>query len=363
VGLTITSVTVRNFRSYEDYTLELDHELTVLSGPNAAGKTNLLEAIQLLTEADSFRRPSWSEAVRRGSEEARLSLQAEADGRRLGIELAISSRGRRSYSVNGKARKSITQVAGILPCVIFTPDDLRMVKDSAEGRRAALDSLGSQLSPSYARLRAEYDKTLRQRNALLRAGDGDEETMGAWGERLAVVGGQLVAHRMRLFARMKSSMQGIYPRIADDGDLTIQYVPSWERDGVAGVDGAPDESIRRHLQTKRGAEAARKASISGPHRDEIVFKIGGDDARVYASQGQQRTVALAWKLAEVDVITAVAAQRPVLLLDDVMSELDERRRHALAAFVGSAAQTVITTTNLGYFESDLLTRAKVVSLA
>jgi DNA replication and repair protein RecF len=116
------------------------------------------------------------------------------------------------------------------------------------------------------------------------------------------------------------------------------------------------------MEGNLAAVLSRRSSVSGPHRDEIVFRINGDDARVYASQGQQRTIALAWKLAEVEVVSDIAAQPPILLLDDVMSELDERRRHALAALVGSVTQTVMTTTNLGYFEEGLLERAKVVAL-
>jgi len=301
VGLSVTQVSITNFRSYRSFLLKPDRSLTVLAGPNAAGKTNLIEAIQLLTAA--------------------------------------------------------------LPCVVFTPDDLRMVKDSAEKRRSALDSLGFQLSPTYARLRAEYDKVLRHRNALLREGAASSsEELEPWTEQLAVVGGALVVHRKRLFDRVAGAMTETYARLADDGELQSTYVPSWARDGVGEAEAPPEEAIRSHLAAKKEAEASRRSTISGPHRDEIVFRIGGRDARVFASQGQQRTIALAWKLAEVDVITQIASQAPILLLDDVMSELDERRRHALTAFVGSVTQTIMTTTNLGYFEEGLLERAKVVAL-
>jgi len=362
VGLSITQVAVSNFRSYESFLLKPDRSLTVLAGPNAAGKTNLIEAIQLLTAADSFRKPGWGETIKTGAPEAVLSLEAKGDNRKLEIGLTISSSGRRSYMVNGKSRRSVNQVAGVLPCVVFTPDDLRMVKDAAERRRSALDSLGSQLSPTYARLKSEYEKTLRHRNALLREGVTDTENLAPWSERLAVVGGSLVNHRMRLFDRMSRAMGLIYPRLTDDGLLEATYVPSWERDGFEADGISPEDAIRGHMEGKLTAELSRRSSVSGPHRDEIVFRINGSDARVYASQGQQRTIALAWKLAEVEVISDIAAQPPILLLDDVMSELDERRRHALTALVGSVTQTVMTTTNLGYFEEGLLERAKVVAL-
>jgi len=361
VGLSIHRVDVTDFRSYERFSLRPDCRLTVLAGPNAAGKTNLIEAIQLLTAADSFRKPSWNETVRAGAERAVLSLEASGDGRKLEIRLEVTQNGRRKYSVNGKARRGAGHVAGILPCVIFTPDDLRMVKDSAEKRRGALDSLGGQLSPTYARLKAEYEKILRQRNALLRDGIGPGQLLDPWTERLISVGGALVGHRRRLFDRLASAMAAVYGQLAEDGALTATYVPSWERDGVA-VQGTAEDVMRLHLSARAAAEQSRGSTISGPHRDEIVFRIGDAEARAFASQGQQRTVALAWKLAEVEVVSQIASQAPVLLLDDVMSELDERRRHALTSFVGASSQTVITTTNLGYFEGDLLERARVVAL-
>lgn len=360
MGLLIDQLEVRDFRSYHNFTLEPDSCLTVVVGPNAAGKTNLIEAVQLLTEADSFRKPSWNEVVREGSEGARLRLEASGDSRHLEISLDVSAGGRRVYKVNGKQRKVLSQVAGILPCVSFTPDDLRIVKDSAERRRNTLDSLGVQLSPSYAQLRLEYERVVRQRNAVLKEGLIAEE-LGPWTEQLITLGGSLITHRERLFNRLSSAMSTIYQSLSGGKIMEARYLKSWMRDSIAG-DGDNEDMMRRHLAEKSGVENARRSTVSGPHRDEIVFTVEGREARAYGSQGQQRTIALAWKLAEVSVITDISTQRPVLLLDDVMSELDEQRRHLLAEFAGSVAQTIMTTTNLGYFEESLLSRAKVVQL-
>ncbi len=363
MGLSVTRLKVRDFRSYPEYELELDPFLTILVGANAAGKTNLIEALQLLTEAESFRRPSWADVVRLGAEQgARLSLEAQGAGRVLEVDLEISPAGRRVYKVNGKTRRAVNQIAGVLPCVIFTPEDLRLVKGAAEKRRTALDSLGAQLSPTYARLKIDYEKILRQRNALLRE-EAPDEALSVWTERLISVGSSLVVHRQRLFSRINEALVRVYSELAEDGPLEAAYLPSWVRDGVSVAEAEPREAMSRHLEVKRTAERARKSTISGPHRDDVEFHIAGKEARTYASQGQQRTISLAWKLAEVSVTTDIAAQRPILLLDDVMSELDEKRRHALAGFAGSVAQTVMTTTNLGYFEKALLDRARVVALS
>lgn len=358
----ITQLNVRDFRSYETFTLEPGRELTILVGPNATGKTNLIEAIQLVTEADSFRKPVWSELVRWGSDQASVSLHATDGDRRHDVEMVVTATGRRTYKVAGKAKRSIADSTGTIPCVLFTPEDLRIVKDSAERRRAALDSIGAQLSRTYGRLKAEYDRVVRQRNALLKQEALLEDALAPWDERLVSLGARLYTHRRSLFDKIAEATSTTYADLAVDGPLSMHYLPSWERDGICPKETEPAAAIEQHLAAKRAEERARGATLSGPHRDEIVFTLAGRDARSFASQGQQRTLALSFKLAEVAVVTEVIGSRPVLLLDDVMSELDESRRHALASRVGEAAQTIVTTTNLGYFNKDLISRAAVVHL-
>lgn len=359
--LAINSIEVRDFRNYRRFVLELDPELTILVGPNAVGKTNLIEALELLTSARSFRKPSWTDTIRYESlEGARLQMKASGDGRDLSVVLTINPAGRRTYEVNGKTRRAVNQVAGVIPCVVFTPEDLSLIKGAAEQRRSALDHVGEQLSPAYASLRSEYDKILRQRNVALKE-DRSADELEVWTERLIETGAALITHRRRLFERLREAMRVLYPQITADGHLSVQYLCSWERRGLE-LPGEPVEALRFFMERTRDEERGRKTTVAGPHRDDVEFRIDGRDARTFASQGQQRTLALVWKMAEVAVITDVATQKPLLLLDDVMSELDETRRHALAAFVGSVAQTVVTTTNLGYFEDSLLDKARVVML-
>jgi DNA replication and repair protein RecF len=167
--------------------------------------------------------------------------------------------------------------------------------------------------------------------------------------------------RRRLFERMSAKMSDIYRTLSDNEELIAEYVPSWHAASSEGASGR--EAMEEELKLKRVEEERRGVTLVGPHRDEIFFSVNGRDARSFASQGQQRTIALSWKLAEVQVMEEVGGQPPVLLLDDVMSELDEARRCALATFVGGIAQTFMTTTNLGYFDPDLVQRAKTVKLA
>jgi DNA replication and repair protein RecF len=360
VGLLVSQLELVDFRSYERFLIQPDPRLTILVGPNAAGKTNVVEALDLLTAAESFRHPSWGDIVRWGTQETRLALRAEGEGRSLEITMHATVQGRRTYQVNGKTRRRVSEVAGILPCVVFTPDDLRIVKDSAEKRRAAVDGMGDQLSPAYRNARIEYERILRHRNTILREQRLNGEMLDVWTARLAESGLSFGGHRQRLFERLSARMSEVYPILSGGEELESRYQPSWT--SIAEHQKDARDGMRIALEKKRGEEVARGTSLVGPHRDDISFAINGHDARNFASQGQQRTVALAWKLSEVGVITEIGGQAPVLLLDDVMSELDEARRRALADFVGDATQTFMTTTNLGYFEDELVRRAKIVRL-
>lgn len=360
MSLLVTRLVLDGFRSYPSLTLGLDEHLTVLVGPNAAGKTNVLEAIQILVEGESFRRPKWSDVVLHGMDRASMALTAEGDGRVVTYEVAIDrGSGRKTHKVNGKAFSRAGDASRTLTCVVFTPDDLRLVKDSAEKRRSAIDAMGARLSVAYSRLRTEYDRTLRQRNAALKAGVSDEELV-ALDELLVRCGLRLRASRQRLFGRLSGHLVQVYGSISGGETLGARYITSTERDGIECGVGSEEDAFWAALGQSRAAERARQTTMCGPHRDDIEFRIGDSPAREFASQGQQRSIALAWKMAEAAVATEVKGGRPLLLLDDVMSELDEERRIALTAFIREASQAVVTTTNLGYFSEDLLGEGCVV---
>ena len=361
----IESLELRDFRNYDVFRLEPGHALTVLVGPNAVGKTNAIEALQLVTSTMSFRRPKWEDLVRWGTREARVSMLASRGARHLDTTLDVTPDGRRIYTINGQVKRRLSEVAGVLPSVVFTPDDLDMVKGPSEKRRSSIDDLGEQISATYGSLRRDYARVVRQRNALLREGvPGAHQAV--WDEQLVALGSRLLSHRERLLARVMSSASAAYAGMTGGERLTWAYL---DRCGLP-VDRDPGEltqqqaarALREALRERSGEERRRLVTLVGPHRDDVVFCVDGREARVYASQGQQRTVALAWKLAEVQVVHDVLRRRPVLLLDDVMSELDADRRAALGSLVTADTQTFITTTNLGYFSSELLEGATIVEL-
>lgn len=378
--LHIESLVFRNFRNYEALVLGGLGEITVLVGQNAIGKTNIIEGVQLLTALTSFRHATRDQLIRHGSESARLEAAVSDGNRALEITLALDDKSRK-YQLNGKAKRP-GDLKGLVPSVIFTPDDLDLVKGSMTGRRAALDTLGSQVNKNYYALRRDYEKVIRHKNRLLKD-EADPALVEAINEMVVTCGAQLVCYRTALFGRLVPHIVEKYRQISQGREmLSVVYVPSWARvAATANAAGSPPafvvpspeehtllqrdearESLARALHERAGEERRRGRAVVGPHADEITFLLDSQDASLFGSQGQQRSIVLAYKLAEAAVIEEVLEQKPVLLLDDVMSELDGTRRAALVEAMERGSQTFITTANLAYFDRDMLNRSNVVSL-
>ena len=383
MGLCITDISVSGFRNYDGFALEGLGNLTILVGRNGVGKTNLLEAVQLLTSCGSFRHPQIAQLIREGADIARIQMEATDGSRHLTVALALEA-GKRRYTVNGKP-KAAADVRGMLPAVVFTPDDLQLAKKSSSVKRAALDELGAQLTRNYHVVLGDYEKTLRYKNRLLKE-EAPGDLIAAIDETLVTCGSQLFCYRVALFMRMMPQLQRVYADISNEGEVfSATYLPSW--DHVSGMqpapggeseclvgtplelreNGAPERDQVRallvgHLERFAGEEARRRRSLVGPHNDKIAFYLAGRDASAFASQGQQRSIVLAWKLAEVEMVRRALGANPVLLLDDVMSELDETRRDTLVNFASDDIQTFITATDLSAFNPALLERARVVEL-
>ena len=357
MSLVVTRISFSGYRNLDGVGLEPSPGVTVLVGPNAVGKTNTVEALQYLTAGQSFRRPSPAELVAPGAREAHVSARLEGDGRVVDVEL-VAAEGSRKFLRNGKPCRS-QDLPGTLLSILFCPDDLSLVKGSASMRRGELDSFGAQANVGYRKVLSAYTRSVEQRNRLLKDGC-DPVLLDAWDESVALGGATLLHHRLNLFTRLSSLVGEVYADVASGETLACRYVPS-----VAGAEaGMGRDQLRdlilRRMEENRDDDLRRGQTLVGPHRDDISFEIEGRDARAFGSQGQQRTVALAWKMAEVRLCEDLLGERPLLLLDDVMSELDENRRACVTKFVEGGIQTVITTTNLGYFDDSLLEGMKVV---
>ena len=359
MGLKVETLSLWNFRSFAEKTISFDEKMTIIAGPNAVGKTNTVEALQLLTAGSSFRKPTAQELLHEGAEAGRADLSLRGDGREVDAALTLKE-GKRRFFWCGKPCHA-HDLSGNLMSVLFTPDDLSLVKRSASFRRDELDAFGAQVNRGYAKVLRTYTRGIEQRNRLLKEPSFDMGLLDAWDASVALGAATLLVHRLALFRRLSVAAHDIYGQIAQE-DLSCAYRSS--------LGPLPEDATREDLvllmsdalAKGRELDLRRQMSCVGPHRDDIAFALDGRDARSFASQGQQRTIVLAWKMAEVEVSRRILGASPLLLLDDVMSELDEGRRRALTSFMQEEMQTVITTTNLGYFPDELLERAKVVEI-
>lgn len=359
MGLLLKSVILDDFRNIENREISFSDEMTVLVGKNATGKTNTIEALQLLTRGKSFRNPRSAHLVRDGADAARAVGRLEGDGRIIDVEVRVTPE-KRTFLKNGKACQA-SALEGTLLSVLFNPDDLSFVKRGASYRRDELDGFGSQANKGYRKVHSAFHRGIEQRNKLLKQENPDMVLLDAWDDYIAKGGAKLLSHRLGLFSKLRRHIEAIYEEISDGETLECSYVSSLGDD----VEGMSREKLANvyldKLQMGRQDDLRRQQTLTGPQRDDLEFRICGRDARAFGSQGQQRTIVLAWKMAEVNLATELLNEKPLLLLDDVMSELDEQRRAAILKFATGDIQTVITTTNLGYFTDDFLGGAKVVS--
>lgn len=364
--LRVSSISFRDFRSYEAFSLDHLGMLTVLVGPNAVGKTNVVEGIQLLTALFSFRHATIDQLVRRGAQGAYLTASLTDGNRLLDVSLLAEGHAKR-YKLNGKPKRP-HDLKGMVPSVTFTPDDLELVKGSMSARRQALDALGSQLNANYYLIQKDYEKVVRHKNRLLKE-EASPVLIDTMNEMLITCGAQLTCYRAALFNRIMPHVKARYEQIAGGRErFDAWFTPSWvdfDEHAPCVCSFTRDEaraSMERALHEYRDEELRRHRSLVGPHADQIHFMIDGRSATCFGSQGQQRSVVLAYKLAEAAAVEEVLGVKPVLLLDDVMSELDEARREALVGYISHDVQTFITTANLGYFDEDMLSAANVVRL-
>ena len=330
-------VWLQDVRSYVTADIELSPRLTVLLGDNGEGKTNVLEAIGWLATLASFRGAPTEAMIRQGANSAIIRAEGEREGRALLVETELVFSGRNRVLLNRQPLKRARDLLGVLRVTVFAPDDLDLVKGGPSGRRRYLDEALVASHPRYDALQSEVDKVLKQRNALLKGAQGrlQEEaafTLDVWDAKLVESGGRLAEARQHLLDRLHPLLAQTYDAVANrPAEVTARYVADWADAGLAQA-----------LVASRRDDVRRGVSTTGPHRDDIDLRIGGLPARTHASQGEQRSLALALRLAAHHVITDVTGSAPVLLLDDVFSELDPDRSDALLENL-PVGQTLLTS--------------------
>lgn len=351
----IKTLKLRDFRNYQDQSLELNPGLNIFVGDNAQGKTNLLEAIYVLSLSKSYRTGRETELIRHGSAETIIQAQVQKMAR-LDLAVKVSQTASKKLLVNQKATNANSFV-GRLNTVLFTPDVLQLVKGSPGDRRRFLDIQICQIDPVYRTNLLKYQRVIRQRNSLLKESQAQRsllKQLGVWDPQLVALGTKIIWRRQEILSILEEFSQRAHKKISHDlENLKVAYAPFF----VATVEeskkydlGEIERFLWQELEHKREEEARRGYTLVGPHRDDIVFLINGLDLKTYGSQGQQRTAVLAYILAELELVAKETGEYPVVLLDDVMSELDQTRRSFLLSILNKKAQTIVTTTNLSSFD-------------
>ncbi|MGI8662208.1 MAG: DNA replication/repair protein RecF [Acidimicrobiales bacterium] len=338
----LSKLWLTDFRSYGELEVGFADGLTAVLGPNGHGKTNLLEAIGYLATLDSFRGAPTEALIRDGAQQAVIRAEGSRDGRDLLLEAEIVAGGRNRIFLNRQKLPRARDLLGALRVTVFSPDDLALVKGGPGGRRRYLDDVLISLHPRYDALQGDVERILRQRNALLkqcasarRLDESASSTLDVWDAKLAEAGTLLGEARRDLVARLEPALARAYAAVASSPagtePVALRYDAPWMAHGLATA-----------LADVRLDELRRGVTLAGPHRDDLVVHLDGLPARTHASQGEQRALALAMRLGGHSVVTAATGTPPVLLLDDVFSELDPVRSDALLDNL-PAGQAILTS--------------------
>ena len=339
----IESIDLQNFRNYEDLHLDLGEGTHIFYGENAQGKTNLLEAIYLSASNKSHRSAKDREMIRFGEEEAHIKVMALRKEVRIRIDMHLKKDKNKGIAVNGVPLRRSRDFIGTLNAVIFSPEDLQIVKEGPQERRKFIDTELCQLDPIYTNSYMNYRKALEERNKLLKDlyyEPALQDTMDVWDAQLVRFGSDLIRKRNDFIRELAEITLPIHDHLSGGREeLRLRYEPD-----------VTEENYAERLRAARDRDSRMKTTTVGPHRDDFGFILNDVDARIYGSQGQQRTSALSLKMAEISMVRKKTGNQPVLLLDDVFSELDSARQSCLLDGIQDI-QTFITCTGLDDFIS------------
>jgi DNA replication and repair protein RecF len=345
----LARLALTDFRCYESADVTLEPGVTTFTGPNGSGKTNLVEAAYYVATFGSHRVATDAALIRSGADRAILRASIRSQQRDSLVELELNSGRPNRARLNRAPLSRPRDAVGTLRCVLFAPEDLAIVKGDPSERRRYLDDLLVASRPRYAGIRADYERVVKQRSALLKsaraAGRGDPAGLEVWDEQLVTHGAALTAGRLQLTGSLRPLLTDRYNDVSGDARAaSISYRQGSERSGVFDPDPEPAkiaQTMREWLERLRRAELERGVCLVGPHRDELELRIGELPARGYASHGESWSLALALRLAAFGLLRA-DGEDPVLMLDDVFAELDAGRRDRLAELAGDAEQVLVT---------------------
>jgi len=337
----IESIELSNFRNYGQLHMSFSEGTNVLYGDNAQGKTNILEAIYVCSTTKSHKGSKDREIVKFGEEESHIKMMVRRDNIPYRIDMHLKKNKAKGIAVNGVPIKKASELFGIVNVIFFSPEDLNIIKNGPAERRRFIDLELCQLNKIYVYNLLQYNRVVIQRNKLLKDMEFNpslKETMEIWDMQLVKFGKEIIKIRTQFIKELNELIHDIHFHLSGEKeDLVIQYEPNVEA-----------EEFERALEKNRFQETRQKLTLTGPHRDDLNFIVNGTDIRKFGSQGQQRTAALSLKLSEIELVKKTVKDYPVLLLDDVLSELDSKRQEHLLSEI-NRIQTMITCTGLDEF--------------
>lgn len=351
----IKKIKLNDFRNYGSLEIELSDKVNFILGQNAQGKTNLIESAYIISVGKSFRTSRDSDMVRFGKDFSTVYAEILKDNTEGSVEIIIDKSGKKSVKIDGVKIKKASQLLKNIYIVIFSPEDLKIVKDEPEKRRKFIDKELCQIKPSYYANFSNYKKVLMQRNAYLKEDNIEPSALDIWDIQLSKYGALVMKERNEFILKLDVISSEIHGKITGGSEkLKLKYSPNTEfKDDPLILENYLYDLIKK----SRDTDLRQRTTTRGPHKDDLEFFIDGVNARYFGSQGQQRTCALALKLAEINIIEEETGEKPILLLDDVMSELDFKRQEFLVKSLQDI-QMLITTTEIPDNLSENLTIGK-----
>jgi len=334
----ITNLNLNNYRSYTTLDLSLDPGVSIFVGKNGEGKTNIAEAVLYLTFLSSHRASGNTPLIKLGNQSAYIRAKVKYPEREILVELEINGDKANRAKVNQNQVRSQKEIFGIVQTIYFSPEDLDIVRGDPSERRRFIDQLLTLRSPRIAGVISDYERAVKQRNSLLKT-RASTDALNPWDKQVAELGGELITLRMLALDELKPIFNQVYKDISDTKPAEIVYKSSIENPSLSQDENS--EKIMERLVNNRGAELDRGLTLTGPHRDDLLLILGDHLVKGYASHGESWSIALSLKLATYNLLKSDGLS-PILILDDVFSELDEERRERLAEIAKGADQTIIT---------------------
>ena len=361
----LENISLHNFRNYPDLEAEFIPGVNVLLGANAQGKTNLLESIYVLALTRSHRTSNDRDLISWGADSARLATRVHKRMSSIPLELELSSKGKQA-KVNHLEQSKLSQYIGQLNVILFAPEDLSLVKGSPAVRRRFIDMEFGQMSSKYLYNSAQYRTILKQRNQYLKQlkfkVNKDKVFLGVLSDQLAAYGAEIIFQRRLFLKKLEKWAQQLHTQISLGKEhLTFEYVSQVIQKQDLSVDQLYDE-LRKAFASHEERELQQGTTLVGPQRDDVRFLVNGKNVQTFGSQGQQRTTALSVKLAEIDLMKEETGEYPVLLLDDVLSELDDDRQTHLLKSIQNKVQSFLTTTSLSGIARQLIDEPRIFTI-